>query len=141
MVSPNRNNDTETTPITTPVTNPPIHENPFSPLYLHHFETALSGAITPLLTKNNYHTWSRAFTMSLSIRNKIGFIDGTVTKPTDDNEDKLKAWSRCNTIVMSWMMHSVSPELKSMLLYVKTAAEGWHKLKIRYAQPNDLRIF
>ena len=79
--------------------------------------------------------------MSLSIRNKVGFIDGTVTKPTDDSEDKLKAWSRCNTIVMSWMMHSVSPEFKSMLLYVKTAVEGWQKLKTRYAQPNDLRIF
>ncbi|KAL3623039.1 hypothetical protein CASFOL_031855 [Castilleja foliolosa] len=42
---------------------------------------------------------------------------------------------------MSWMMHSVSPDIKSALLYVKTAAEGWHKLKVRYAQPNDLRIF
>ena len=119
---------------------PAEHKNPFDPLYLHHSENSMSGAITPLLAKNNYHTWSRAFLMSLSIRNKTGFIDGTLTMPTTEGAKK-NAWLRCNTVVMSWMIHSVSPDIKSALLYCKTATECWNKLKTRYAQPSDVRIY
>ena len=121
------------------VTSIPEHENSNSPLFLHHSDNSLSGAITPLLNLSNYHTWSRIFLMQLSIRNKLGFIHGTVPIPT--NPDSKEAWKRCNTIILSWMMNSVSPDIKSALYYAKTAAEGWQKLKMRYAQPNDVRIF
>ena len=39
------------------------------------------------------------------------------------------------------MIHSVSQEIKSALLYCKTTTECWNKLKVRYAQTNDVRIF
>lgn len=50
------------------------YENSNNPLFLHHSNNSMSGAINPLLTKSNYHTWSRAFLMSLSIMNKVGIL-------------------------------------------------------------------
>ena len=133
--------DNSETPVTTPVTNNviPEHEKPNSPPFLHHSDNSLSGAVTPLLNRSNYHSWSHIFSMSLSIRNKLSFIQGTVPMPV--GMDSKEAWDRCNTIILSWLMHSVSPEIKSVLYYAKTAAEGWLKLKMRYAQPNDVRIY
>lgn len=118
----------------------PEHEDPFSPYHLHHSENANSGVVTPLLDRHNYHTWSRAFLMSLSIQNKVGFIDGSLPKPTGD-DTKIKSWMRNNTIIMSWLIHSVSNEIKSTVLYLSNAHEAWDKLKVRYAQPDDVRIF
>lgn len=54
---------------------------------------------------------------------------------------KLKAWKRHNTILMSWMVHYVSVEIKSALLYVHDAKERWLKLMLSYALPDDVRIF
>lgn len=39
--------------------------------------------ITPIqLNDDNYDEWSRAIQMSLNAKRKLGFIDGTVPKPT-----------------------------------------------------------
>ena len=116
------------------------YEDPYSHYYLHHSDNTASGAVTPLLNGTNYHTWHRAFLMSLSIRNKTGFIDGTLKIP-DEKDPNHKAWIKCNTLIMSWLMHSVSMEIKSTILYCDTAQEAWQKLKTRYAEPNEVRVF
>ena len=78
--------------------------------------------------------------MSLAIRNKNGFIDGTVKAPPENNPNH-KAWVKCNTLVMSWLLHSVSAEIKNTILYCVNAQEAWEKLKTRYAEPNEVRAF
>ena len=43
--------------------------------------------VSPLLIGDNYGTWVRAMTIALRAKNKLGFVDGTISKPHDDEED------------------------------------------------------
>lgn len=59
--------------------------NPFA---LHYsFMTTTALVTQPLLGASNYGSWSRAMMMTLSKKNKSGFIKGTIKKL--ETEDKL----------------------------------------------------
>uniref|UniRef100_A0A803P2J1 Uncharacterized protein n=1 Tax=Cannabis sativa TaxID=3483 RepID=A0A803P2J1_CANSA len=49
--------------------------------------------------------------------------------------------SSCNQLVISWILHSVSPEIKSSIMYLDTATEMWTVLNSRFNQGNGPRIF
>lgn len=56
--------------------------------------------ISVILSDENYYTWSRAVEMALSVKNKEGFIDGSIPEPPA-NSHLHAAWRRCNHIVSS----------------------------------------
>ncbi|CAO2832488.1 unnamed protein product [Amaranthus hypochondriacus] len=58
---------------------------------------------------NNYTTWARTITLSLKARRKFVFIDGTITKPTE--EAKLLNCVMVNSMLVAWILHSIEPEL------------------------------
>ena len=78
--------------------------------------------ISPLLTGDNHGTWVRAMTMTLRAKNKLSFVDGTISKPEDDEDDDGK-WQRCNVLVGSWVLNSISSELARSVLYAQSARE------------------
>ena len=40
--------------------------------------------------------------MALTVKNKIGFVDGSVREPEDGSRSSLYAhWTRCNTVIMT----------------------------------------
>ena len=53
--------------------------------------------------------------MALNVRNKLGFIDGTIAKPSLNHHD-YGAWSRCNDMIATWLMNSVSKKIGQSLL-------------------------
>lgn len=64
----------------------PMNENPSNPLYLHHAENPRAILVSqPLMGAQNYSTWSRSMLMALTIKNKLGFLDGSILKPSQDN--------------------------------------------------------
>ncbi|XP_073275485.1 uncharacterized protein [Primulina huaijiensis] len=92
------------------------------------------------LSGNNYNTWSRAMIMALTAKNKSSFVDGTSVCPSV--EDLLySAWIRCNSMVISWILNSVSREIADSLMYIATAREVWIDLRDRFHQSNAPRIF
>lgn len=62
--------------------------------------------------------------MALNVRNKLGFIDGTIPKPPSNPRD-YGSWSRCNNMVATWLMNSVSKKLGQSLLFMSTAESTW----------------
>lgn len=40
---------------------------------------------------------------TLSIQNKIGFIDGILTQPTDPTDPLRIHWKQCNDMVITWI--------------------------------------
>uniref|UniRef100_A0A368UJM4 Retrotransposon gag domain-containing protein n=1 Tax=Glycine max TaxID=3847 RepID=A0A368UJM4_SOYBN len=50
------------------------------------------------------------------------------------------AWRRCNNIVVSWLVHSVSPSIRQNILWMDNARDIWKDLKSRYSQGDLLRI-
>ena len=74
----NTNGSTEASTSVNPSSS---QESPMdNPLFLHHAENPSLVLVTqPLLGGENYATWARAVRKALLTKNKLGFIDGTLT--------------------------------------------------------------
>lgn len=88
--------------------------------------------VTELLSTKNYTTWSRAMQRAFRAKNKLGFITGTITRPTDPTDSLLASWERCNDMVVSWIQNSINLQLRSSVAFVNDAAEIWTELKDRF---------
>jgi hypothetical protein len=79
--------------------------------------------------------------LALTAKNKAGFIDGSLVKPTGATEAVLRAWTRSNNLVISWILNSISKDIAKSVIYINTAEEMWLDLKDRFSQKNGPRIF
>lgn len=119
---------------------PPVdHYN--NPYYLHNSDHAGLVLVSDRLeTGADFHAWRRSVRMALNVRNKLGFIDGTIPKPPADHRDS-GSWSRCNDMVSTWLMNSVSKKIGQSLLFMSTAELIWKNLMSRFKQDDAPRIF
>ena len=62
----------------TPYSNMTDPNNPFR---LEASDSPGTNLVTDHLTTENYPTWSRSMLRALRAKNKVGFINGTLTKP------------------------------------------------------------
>ncbi|XP_075643351.1 uncharacterized protein LOC142614677 [Castanea sativa] len=120
-----------------------ILDDPSNPLYLHHEESPGAMLVYQPLVGENYPTWARSMRMALIAKNKLGFIDGTLTlsSPMVKTPSTIQAWIRCNKMVASWILNSVSQEIATSIIYRDTAFEIWNNLKEIFLQGNGPRIF
>lgn len=115
-------------------------ENPNSPFFLHHCDNANTVVVTPHLTGPNYLSWNRLFTLAVSIKNKLGFLDWTIETPSL-SDPLYVPWLRCNNLIPSWLLNSISKKIAFNVLYINSAKIVWYKLKARFAQPDSVRIY
>lgn len=123
-------NDTE---ISTPAQNqtqnttsmaiPLLEEiHPRHPLYLHPSDGPGTFILSQkLVGAENYGFWSRSMLMFLETKHKQGFVLGTI-KREDYDASLQPEWDRCNSMVRTWIMNSVSPNLASSIIYIKNAS-------------------
>ena len=96
-------------------------DDPLSPYFLHHSDSPGLVLVSQQLTGDNYSSWNRVMTIALSVKNKLGFIDGSIPRP--DSTDLLGSWIRNNNIVISWILNSVSKEISASILFSDSARE------------------
>ena len=114
------------------------YENPY---YLHSSDHAGLVLVSDHLTSGSeFHSWRRSVRMALNIRNKLGFIDGTIPKPLDTHRDA-GSWSRCNDMVATWLMNSVSKQIGQSLLFMSTAESIWKNILSRFKQDDAPRVY
>ncbi|XP_076901892.1 uncharacterized protein LOC143556468 [Bidens hawaiensis] len=91
------------------------------PLYLHPSDSCTLSIINVKLKGiENYRVWSTAMKLALQVKNKFGFINGKCLKPVN-NEVLASQWDRCNSIVLTWILNSVSDELYVGQVYSELA--------------------
>jgi hypothetical protein len=115
--------------------------DPNHQLFIHHGDHPGVVLVSQPLTETNYHTWSLSMVMALSAKNKLGFINGTITKPAASAKVELEQWIRCNDMIKSWLLNSISPDIYSSVIYCDLASEIWTDLKERFSQVNGPRLF
>ncbi|XP_019195873.1 PREDICTED: uncharacterized protein LOC109189718 [Ipomoea nil] len=116
------------------------HNDEFEdPLYLHATENPNLSLVSPPLTEINYNSWSRSMRIALEVKNKFGFVNGTVPVP-EANDPRLTTWRRCNRIVCSWILRSVNPSIAESVMYYDKAIDIWNALQKRYSQSDPHRI-
>ncbi|KAJ0587122.1 putative RNA-directed DNA polymerase [Helianthus annuus] len=102
------------------------------PLFLHPSDSSsLTIVGIKLKGTENYRVWSSAMKLALEAKNKFGFIDGKCKKNTED-EVLSSQWDRCNSVVLSWLLNSVSEELYLGQVFSKLASDVWTDLKETY---------
>ncbi|XP_071688451.1 uncharacterized protein [Rutidosis leptorrhynchoides] len=111
------------------------------PLYLHTSDTTGTPIISVKLKgTENYSIWSRSMMLALSTKNKVGFVDGTCIKNAD-NPVLASQWDRCNSVVLSWILGSISEDLYSGQIYSTVASVVWTELKETYDKVDGSMIF
>lgn len=110
-----------------PITDHSITTSNTNPCVIHHSDNPSTALVTYLLTGDNYGSWSHTVTMALHVKNKLGFVDGSLTS-LKKKEDILK-WQHCNDLVASWILNSNSTEIRPSILYAETEAHNWSYLK------------
>ncbi|GJY17391.1 putative transcription factor interactor and regulator CCHC(Zn) family protein [Tanacetum coccineum] len=112
-------------------------------LYLHPNDTSGSPNVTNKLTSiENYKMWSIAMTFVLRNHNKLGFVNGSC-KRDNSNPGLANQWDMCNSIVVTWILNSLSPDLfaGAIYIYAKTASEMWNDLKEIYDKVDGSIMF
>lgn len=112
-----------------------------NPLYLHPSDSSNLTIIGFKLTgTENFTVWFNAMTLALQVKNKLGFIDGTCVRSNDD-VILSKQWDTCNSIVLTWILNSVSEELYLGQVYSKFASDVWKELKETYDKVDGSIVF
>jgi len=105
-----------------------MSDNIADPLTLHHSDSLGLVLVSKPLEGHNYGQWSRSMHIALSAKNKLRFIDGTI-KPLANTDARSAIWQRCNDMVLSWILHSLNPNIASSVLYCTSAFMVWNDLK------------
>ena len=110
---------------------------PHSPYY-HPSEGPGMMITAVTFDKKNYDLWERAVRTALRSKNKLGFIDGTLTRPkAKGGEDfsETDAWDMTNSMLCSWLLNVIDPKLRASIVYADTVKVMWdNKEALRYAQ-------
>src|ERR1044072_8790726 len=96
-------------------------ENPY---YLHASDHPGLVLVSQPLADDNYASWKRSMVLSLSGKNKLGFLDGSIPQPPED-DPHYRAWNRYNNIVSSWNINSITKEIAASVIYSNTATTIW----------------
>ncbi|XP_073270434.1 uncharacterized protein [Primulina huaijiensis] len=111
------------------------------PMTTHASDTPGLNLITEQLTGvENYGIWSRAMLIALHANNKVAFLDGMCRRPAAGNL-MLQQWERCNALVLSWIMNSVSKEIFGGIVYSTDASVVWTDIKDQFDKVNGSGIF
>ncbi|XP_019255103.1 PREDICTED: uncharacterized protein LOC109233688 [Nicotiana attenuata] len=119
-------------------TNPLLDST--NPLYMHPSENVGSMLVPVIFDGSGYRSWRHGVLRALSVKNKIGFINGKCGKP-DSKDPTFDQWERCDNVVTSWILNSLSKDLADSLQYVNDAKELWEELEDRYDQTNGAKLY
>lgn len=110
-----------------------------SPYYLHPSEGPGVAITSVIFNGKNYDLWQKVVGTALKLKNKLGFIKGTLTKPMPkEGEDQ----SELNTREMvNSMICVIDPKLHNSVTCADTAYAMWENLQKRYAVANAPNIY
>lgn len=110
------------------------------PYYIQNSDNPGIPLVTELLTDQNYSQWCRSTSRALSAKMKLGLIDGSLPKPPLTSP-QYALWSRSNDMVVSWLLNSITAEIRNSVDYFDTAKEIWDDLAVRFSQSNMPKFF
>ena len=99
-----------------------------SPYYIYPSEGPTVAITSVIFNGRNYALWRKAIRIALKAKNKLGFIEGTLAKPTlqkGEDRSKLDAWEMVNSMICSWIVNVIDPKLHTSVAYAETAQAMW----------------
>lgn len=112
----------------------------YSPYFLTSGDNPGTSLISEVLDGTNYNTWIISITIALEVKNKLAFVDGSFPRPIETHPH-YRIWSRCNSMVKSWILNSVTKQIYGSILRFHDASGIWKDLTIRFHIKNLLRSY
>ncbi|XP_075101647.1 uncharacterized protein LOC142177082 [Nicotiana tabacum] len=110
------------------------------PYYLHSsIAPGMSLVITPF-DGRGFPGWRRSVLIAISAKNKLGFINGTCGKPAL-NATEYPQWSRCNDMVTSCLLNSLTKVIRDNVTYSRTAKDLWSSLEYRFGKSSGAKLY
>ncbi|KAK8938674.1 hypothetical protein KSP39_PZI011284 [Platanthera zijinensis] len=88
---------------------------------------------TVALDGTNYLEWSRAAQHAIRSHQLYGLIDGTTMEPPRA-DPSWKKWDADNSLVVSWLLHSMSPQVYRSYMLLDSAYDIWSRARDTYSQ-------
>ncbi|XP_074322790.1 uncharacterized protein LOC141659761 [Apium graveolens] len=109
--------------------------NQDNPLHLQSSDSPGMKLVSEPFDGTGFNNWKRSITIALSARNKLGFPKPLSTAPS------YKSWSRCNDMVISWLIGALSKTIGRSVIYSNSAHEMWLELEERYGVSSGAQLF
>lgn len=110
-----------------------INEHHNHPFYLHPSDSPGMLLVNALFNGNSYGAWRRAMFIAMSAKNKLGLIDGIYFEP-NISAPLFQAWNRCNDMVISWLLNSLSREIVESVIYSRAWCCSMSLIVLSFAQ-------
>ena len=123
-----------------PTNNSQNQINFSDPLYLHPSDHPGLSLVSKKFDGSNFGSCSKAMLISLSAKNKIGFVNGKIKRPAEDDHN-FELWQRCNDMVMSWILNVLASDIAESVLYSSSAFDIWKDLDDRFGQSNGAKLY
>ncbi|XP_056864263.1 uncharacterized protein LOC108807849 [Raphanus sativus] len=117
-----------------------LNDSIHSPYFMHTSDHPGLILISIKLDGSNFDDWEAAMKIALDSKNKIGFVDGSLPRPLDSDLN-FRIWSRCNSLVKSWILNSVSTQIYRSILRLNDATDVWNDLHSRFHMTNLPRTY
>ncbi|XP_049410341.1 uncharacterized protein LOC125873447 [Solanum stenotomum] len=117
-----------------------IGNDPNNALYVHPSDSPGMMLVPAQFDGAGYRSWRRGVMRALSVKNKLGFIDESCVK-SNANSSQLRQWQRCDDMVTSWILNSLSKEISDSVEYVNNSVKLWKELEDRYDQTNGAKLY
>ncbi|XP_049413174.1 uncharacterized protein LOC125876101 [Solanum stenotomum] len=111
-----------------------------SHLYIHPSDSPGVVLVPVPFNGTGFHSWRRSVLRSLSVKNKLIFINGECKRPPKI-DPTYRQWVRCDDMVTSWILNSLGREVADSVEYVGDALELWTELENRYDQTNGAQLY
>ncbi|KAH9717743.1 retrotran gag 3 domain-containing protein [Citrus sinensis] len=72
------------------------------------------------------------------ITQKFGFVDGSMKEPS--KEPELDDWWTVNSMIVSWILNTIEPTLRSTITHTEVAKKLWDDIKERFLVGNGPRV-
>ena len=89
---------------------------------------------------SGFGSWKQTMMIALSTKGKLYFVDGSLARAALASPD-FKKWTKCNDMVMSWILNVLSKNNADSIIYAKTARQIWVELKERFGQINGSKLY
>ncbi|XP_070044935.1 uncharacterized protein [Nicotiana tomentosiformis] len=96
--------------------------DPSDSLYLHPSDNPGAILVSVPFSGVGYHSWRRSVLRGLLVKNNLGFINGEC-KRSNPHSPTFRQWKRCDDIVTSWILNSLSKEITDSVEYENDATE------------------
>ncbi|XP_021774669.1 uncharacterized protein LOC110738581 [Chenopodium quinoa] len=119
----------------------PLNQNPASNYNIHPSDANFTQLVSFKFNGEGFTSWKRAMLLTLSAKNKAGFVNGTHCRPVDETSPEYLAWERCNDLVCSWILFNLDKSIAGSVIFLRSAREIWLDLKERYGFTSLAKIY